>query len=87
MTEYVVDITNAEVRSGFSDISALWGLPVHERIVLCRDCKHRHRVRSWAGTDVDECWLHASPETGALGKVLTDPDGFCKWGERKEVGA
>lgn len=53
--------------------------------VRCRDCKHRHRARSWAGTDEDECWLHASPETGALGKVLTDPDGFCAWGKRKEV--
>lgn len=74
MAEYVVEEP--------SDRSPSWR--VHERIVRCKDCKHRHRVRSWAGTDVDECWLHASPETGALGKVLTDPDGFCAWGERRE---
>lgn len=52
--------------------------------VRCRDCKNMHRVQSWAGTDKDECWLHASPETGALGKVLTDPDGYCAWAQRKE---
>lgn len=52
--------------------------------VRCRECKNMHRVRSWAGADEDECWLHASPETGALGKVLTDPDGYCAWAQRKE---
>lgn len=54
------------------------------KVVRCRECENMHRVRSWAGTDEDECWLHASPETGALGKVLTDPDGYCAWGKRKE---
>lgn len=55
-----------------------------EEIVRCRDCKYMHTVRSWLGIDVDECWLHADPETGALGKNRTEPDGFCKWGERRE---
>ena len=52
-------------------------------IVRCRDCKYKHTVRSWLGMDVDECWLHADPETGALGKEPTKPDSFCSWGERK----
>lgn len=55
-----------------------------ERIVRCRDCEHMHRVRDWLGMDVDECWLHASRETGALGKERTEPDGFCAWGVRRE---
>lgn len=55
-----------------------------ERIVRCRDCKHMHKVRHWLGMDVDECWLHADRESGALGKVDTEPDGFCKWGARRE---
>ena len=55
-------------------------------IVRCRDCKHMHTVRSWLGMDVDECWLHADPETGALGKNRTEPDGFCAWGERRTNG-
>lgn len=52
--------------------------------VRCKECKSMHSVRSWAGTGENECWLHASPETGALGKVPTDPDGYCAWGVRKE---
>ena len=54
-----------------------------EPIVRCRDCKHMHTVRNWLGLDVDECWLHADPESGALGKEPTEPDGFCAWGEQK----
>ena len=54
-------------------------------IVRCRDCKHMHTVRSWLGMDVDECWLHADPESGALGKNRTESDGFCAWASRKEV--
>lgn len=56
---------------------------VREAIVRCKDCKHMHTVRSWLGMDVDECWLHADPESGALGKERTEPNGFCKWGERR----
>ena len=79
MTEYVVDLTNAEVRPGLSDISALWGLPVFERIVRCRDCKrvtidqgdHDYREPLWCG----------------LFHIDVSLDGFCKWGEPKEVDA
>lgn len=60
------------------------GFLLGEEIVRCRDCAYMHTVRNWLGMDVDECWLHASPETGALGKERTEPDGFCAWGERRE---
>ena len=60
------------------------GTVVLVEVVRCSDCKHMHRVRSWLGMDVDECWLHADPETGALGKNRTKPDGFCAWGVRKD---
>ena len=56
---------------------------VKERIVRCRDCKHMHVVRQWTGIDMPECWLHASREN-ALGRELTEPDGFCSWGCRKQ---
>ena len=59
---------------------------LHEEIVRCRDCKHMHTVRNWTGYDVDECWLHADPESGALGIERTEPDGFCAWGVRKDGG-
>lgn len=53
-------------------------------LVRCKDCRHMHTVRSWLGMDVNECWLHADRESGALGKEPTEPDGFCAWGERRE---
>ena len=53
------------------------------KVVRCRDCVHMHTVRRWLGMDVDECWLHADRESGALGKERIEPDGFCAWGERR----
>ena len=53
------------------------------KIVRCRDCKYMHTISSYLGMDIDECWLHANIETGALGKNFTNPDGFCAWGETK----
>lgn len=53
-------------------------------VIPCRECKHMYVVRDWLGMDVKECWLHADRETGAFGKVRTEPDGFCAWGERRE---
>lgn len=55
-----------------------------DEIVRCMDCRYRHKVRDWLGMDVDECWLHADRESGALGKVRTDLNGFCAWGERRD---
>ena len=60
-------------------------LDMNQPIVRCRDCKHMHTVRHWLGMDVDECWLHADRESGALGKECTEPDGFCAWGERRDA--
>lgn len=56
-----------------------------EEIVRCRDCRYMHTVKHWLGMDVDECWLHADRESGALGKNRTEPDGFCSWGERRDA--
>lgn len=50
-----------------------------EEIVRCRDCKHFFdwpydgpRCSHWASTDL---------------YPVVEPDGFCAWGERKEVDA
>lgn len=72
MAEYVVEEP--------SDRSASWR--VHERIVRCRDCK-RYSEHEWIiATDVsDVChFWHGEP-------TKVEPDGFCAWGERKEVDA
>ena len=42
MAEYVVDLNGVETKEVVTDddrFMALWGLPVRERIVRCRDCK------------------------------------------------
>ena len=75
MAEYVVDLTNAKVRPGLSDISALWGLPVHECIVRCRDCVHVF--------DEGSGYLYCGRRPGHC--FETRADGFCAWGCRKEA--
>lgn len=81
MTEYIVDLAahNASAAMALCD-------GVHGEIVRCRDCRYMHTVRHWLGMDVDECWLHADRESGALGKERTEPDGYCAWGERRSDG-
>ena len=73
------------MREYIVNMSGDWSEKLTE-IVRCRDCKYMHKVRSWLGMDVDECWLHADPETGALGKNRTEHNGFCAWGERRGEG-
>ena len=86
MSEYIIELPNGGAADecirlrGYD--KSLYGYELREEIVHCRDCKYMH-MRYWFGTDVPECWLHADRESGALGKEPTDPDGFCKWGERK----
>ena len=89
MAEYVVDVTNAEVITGLSDISALWGLPVYECIVRCRDCKYGHITIN--GKSCKWCDLIAThdidgnePNNGYDPEPYFDADFFCAWGERKE---
>ena len=77
MSEYVVEVEYDTLNGTFSQKR-------REEIVRCRDCKHMHRVRHWFGIE-DECWLHADPESGALGKEPTVPNGFCAWGERRDA--
>ena len=83
--EYCVNQVIAEItRRDVEQVSEILHALGWEEVVRCRDCKHMHTVRSWLGMDVDECWLHADPETGALGKEPTEPYGFCAWGVRKD---
>lgn len=84
MTEFIVEENPYPTYKvdGFSVRCDDW-LIQREEIVRCGDCEHMHTVHNWLGMDVNECWLHADPESGALGKVRTEPDGYCAWGERR----
>jgi len=90
MTEYMVSTgyimdtpANELYREGYENGWTDGHKAALRGIVRCRNCKHMHTVRHWLGMDVDECWLHADPECGALGKERTEPDGYCAWGERR----
>lgn len=52
----------------------------HEVIVRCKDCKHYSEHEWIIATDVsDVChFWHGEP-------TKVEPDGFCKWGEPREV--
>ena len=70
MAEYIVEEP--------SDRSASWR--VHGRIVRCRDCKHYSEHEWVMVTDVsDVCHFFGDG-------VKVEPDGFCKWGERRADG-
>ena len=83
MSERVVDLTGVRSKAveKLADCDALvslWGLPVREKIVRCKDCKH-YKDHEWVIlTDVsDVCHFWGG------GSVKVEPDGFCKWGERR----
>ena len=85
MAEYVVKgaepketVLHSRTPNGYE---AWHWLPVLERIVRCRDCKH-YSDHEWVlVTDVsDVCHFFGDG-------VKVEPDGFCKWGELREVDA
>lgn len=95
MAEYVVKgaepnetVLHSRTPNGYE--SWQW-LPVRERIVRCRDCKHssvsfdetRTMCRYWSMNDYDD----SESSHGYTLYPVVEPDGFCAWGERKEVDA
>lgn len=58
---------------------------IHELIVRCRDCKCAHESESGAlycHGYLTEPWDYYN-DAPSIGRKVA-PDGFCKWGERKE---
>lgn len=91
MSEYIVDLDSKHsiaLRLAFVE-EMRGGDFVREEIVRCRDCKHAHHYhpldwRTGKPHDTLEEWYcdwHSNPE----GASEIEPDGFCAWGERKEV--
>ena len=88
MAEYVVKgaepnetVLHSWTQNGYEEWS--W-LPVHERIVRCRDCEHcrEHDMRAYGGDRDQLLCNHFSMSSGAGWPVK--PNGFCSWGERRE---
>ena len=86
MAEYVCELP---VEGMASFVSGNTTIPVHECIVRCRDCEYARIMRplDWRtgkpSTVIEEwyCQWHSNAE----GASDIEPDGFCAWGERKEV--
>ena len=82
MSEYVVKgaepnetVLHTRTPNGFEEWN--W-LPVKEQIVRCKDCKHYKEHKWILVTDVsDVCEFFSDG-------VKVEPNGFCKWGVRKE---
>ena len=86
--EYVVDLAGVTVKpltdsNGVPAIQSLWGLPVHESIVRCRDCEQTCEygggiecmgplVQTWD-------FFNDRPLHNPV-----SPDGYCAWGKRKK---
>ena len=69
--EFIIDLSEFEKTSDWFKIRFNETIPLGKRIVRCRDCKFC--MAYMAGTYCD--YMAHSVE----------PDGFCSWGERKEV--
>ena len=79
MSEYIVDgaepnntVLKSITKNGYEHEK--W-LPVRERIVRCRDCKHCTQRDAIFPPIVCERWGYYN--------FKTEPDRFCAWGERR----
>lgn len=60
-----------------------------EEIVLCRDCKHfreERRDSSIGWVDGFVCVSEQWSTSSLMPNHKVEPDGFCKWAERREEG-
>lgn len=85
--EYVVE--NPVIIEGKIDTGEVVRYPsaIRERVVRCRDCKYamEHRSKSILGTELVTLTC-SGPIQGAYSEGAdVEPDGFCAWGEPREV--
>ena len=89
MSEYIVyESESVEVTDYLGDRHRVYHHEKREEIVRCRDCKHAHHDPAWQPDrrfkPVDLWSCHAEWCEGFEGDhPVVEPDGFCKWGERK----
>lgn len=90
MSEYIIGMSNSIYTSQDNLIHFDFS-NIHEEIVRCRDCKHGHEVDWPTDIEIPSGYLDC---TGPLVTTWDDyhdvpkdnpvePDGFCKWGERR----
>jgi len=94
VSEFVVDLTDVPTKTvkdltSSDALAYLWGLPVREQIVRCRDCVHGHITIN--GESCKWCDLIAThdidgnePNNGYDPEPYFDADFFCAWGRRAD---
>ena len=98
MSEYIVEMYD-ECEKYFSEYGCkptnTQGFPLREEIVRCRDCKwftpeYFYEILSDPPDcgNPERCSHHydSLTEKTVPVHIVTDPDGFCAWAERKEGG-
>lgn len=91
MSEYIYERPEQPakvVRDGWN-VRIEWDFKQREEIIRCRDCKHFNeyhgKCHRQSGVLIDD---YSTRRFEDLGDVLVladaEPDGFCKWGVRKE---
>lgn len=89
MSEYIIHYKDAETLYEHTDFPFLLEEYLREPIVRCRDCKHfceDRRDTSIGWMDVFVCDSKQWSTSSLMPSHEVEPDGFCAWGERKEVG-
>lgn len=81
MSEYVIKVDENDERWHYVEqqYTHFFGYPIVEEIVRCRDCKFCHK---------NYCEKRTSP-TASPSEIFwipVEPDGFCKWGEKRSDG-
>ena len=85
MTERIIDLAGvATVKSvkeltGSDALAYLWGLPVREEVVRCKDCIHRRKA--WNGHRPNFIGNFFCSYTGGH---EVKPNDFCSRGERRD---
>lgn len=83
MSEYIVELPNGGAADDCIRLrgyeKSLYGYELREEITRCRDCKHYDPHP----TDGGVCFLPDGD--GDFARWEVEPDGFCKWSERRDA--
>lgn len=80
MSEYIVDVGDADekhVQRFNTQATSLFGHPIKEQVVRCRDCRFCGKG-SWGAETFPVCrrGIHA---------FQVSNEGFCAWGKRRDT--
>lgn len=81
MAEYIVDTSKIEhvpqisKETAYEMLFGECGVPLYERIVRCKDCKHCADIKNYV-MGIEELWCDVN-------RHVVENYGFCAWGEER----